>query len=243
MWRKPLASEQDNLNQQRIMQDLRRSPLVAHMNAALLFGSYGNECGTADADIDVMLITAELTCKTFCKLNNRTYDLYALPAAIVRREIRKERWDNDNFILCGLNEGRILSDPTGALGELKVEADRIWHEGPSTPTASELAAMRYQIAKIEFVLDRVVKRNTESSSIEVGAASLLFDRVVGAYCKSHRLWRTCYKNLIRKSNDPSYEKLIDSITRYFSSHDVIERCKLGYDLAVLVDNKLNEGQS
>jgi hypothetical protein len=202
----------------------------------LMYGSAVNDPDSA-ADVDIICITRNHGHRHFMdKVRETTIDVYADTRDGLKKSLRSDKRDNNNFILNGFVHGRPLMKLDDSVDALTAIAEEVWRAGPPEPSASERKAIELALTKGLNAAKSYVSRADRSpewrgiATINIGQ---IFLRAMYAYCRAHRLWSSTLSEMLEWKDDVRYSDLIILCSSFLRAESLAEQTKVLADITDL----------
>jgi len=221
-----------------LLEHVAASVKAAHnFSGILLYGSWASEQSAPHSDVDLICISPHhqnyhllMTC------DEVAIDIYTSTRSLLEESIRKDSRTNNNFVLDAFTHGRILDEGHGSIEALCKLASEIWRAGPLPPSPAERQATSMVVQKALTSCRRLAKKSKlsdEWKSIADLKLGYLFQELVYAYCRVHRLWgSSLWEMLTWKS--PQYQELLVLCRRYLGTNCVEARMRAIENLVYLI---------
>ena len=209
----------------------------ASISGILLYGSQTGLEAEPCSDIDLICVLrsrAESQRREVKILEGTYLDVYYASRPVLTRRLRMPSMSNNNFILNGFMEGRILLDRDGSLRELSNIARAVWRQRPPLPTKPQVEFVQQQLTSTCYSLERSLVRAAESP---VGQGlfrlrcSEVFSKMVYEYCRRRGEWTDSMPRLLRRAatDCPELHRLAHRYLVADSNEQVIASLKMLLD--------------
>jgi hypothetical protein len=199
--------------------------IVASVKAAhdfsgiLIYGSRASTQSAPHSDVDLICISPHhqnshliMTC------DQLAVDIYASTRSLLEESIRRDSRTNNNFVLDAFAHGRMLDGDDGILTLCNLARD-IWRAGPRPPSPAERQATSMVVQKALASSRRLAEKSKQSKEWESIAElklGYLFQELVYAYCRVHRLWASSLWEMLTWTN-PLYQDLLALCRKYLGT--------------------------
>ena len=192
----------------------------------LLYGSYASHERPPANDIDLICVSRSREDRHFLITHQSiVVDVYTSTESLLARFIKTDRCNNNNFVLDAFVHGRCLVSGNGTTECLVALAKEVWEAGPLQPGDAEQRKIATAVEKAA-VAARHFGNKAERSQEWLGIAQLklghLFQEVVHAYCRIHRLWASSIWEMLEWPS-PRYQDLNAICRRYLRAQLTEER--------------------
>ena len=178
---------------EKVTAELRADPETV---GVIVHGSYVKGTLHADSDIDILCLTeADWISMEIRKIDGVPVEIHCTPLNRAVESLKRYNVTNDNFYLLTFTEGRILFERDDLISQVCRDAEAMIESGPEPINPLEIYIGRTFMKKRLSEVRRLVQADPTSGMARVLADALL-QKVVFAYCKSHRRWAGNFKEIL-----------------------------------------------